>query len=264
MGYTVYKHTCPNGKVYIGATKRLPRERWGRGYGYHTQIIFYEDILKYGWDNIDHEIIAKDLTEEDAHELEIELIALYDSTNPEKGYNISTGGRGGGAGVPFSEERRQQIGEIHRGKKLSEDTKRKLSETHKGKSPSEEHRRKISAKLKEIKHLVGTHPSEEAREKMRQAKLGKSFRKGMKHTEESKRKMSESQKGNTSRSKEVICLDTGEIYPSASKASNSLGISPNLISRVCRGDRMTTHGLRFAYTEDLKGRICEDGKEENV
>ena len=36
--YIVYKHTAPNGKVYIGITKKAPNDRWASGFGYETQI----------------------------------------------------------------------------------------------------------------------------------------------------------------------------------------------------------------------------------
>lgn len=32
--YTVYKHTTPSGKVYIGITKQKPWQRWNNGNGY--------------------------------------------------------------------------------------------------------------------------------------------------------------------------------------------------------------------------------------
>lgn len=42
MGYTVYKHTSPSGKVYIGITKRKPEYRWNKGKGYRKdQLLFY-------------------------------------------------------------------------------------------------------------------------------------------------------------------------------------------------------------------------------
>lgn len=43
--YTVYRHTSPSGKVYIGITKQKPHKRWNSG-----QPLFERAILKYGWD----------------------------------------------------------------------------------------------------------------------------------------------------------------------------------------------------------------------
>ena len=52
--YSVYVHTAPSGKMYVGITKQKPEYRWGRnGIKYKTQV-FYRAIEKYGWDNIDH------------------------------------------------------------------------------------------------------------------------------------------------------------------------------------------------------------------
>ena len=36
--YTVYKHTSPSGKVYIGITGKKVEERWEYGYGYRKQV----------------------------------------------------------------------------------------------------------------------------------------------------------------------------------------------------------------------------------
>ena len=91
MSYCVYKHTCPNGKVYIGITSGNPLKRWANGKGYENQY-FYRAILKYGWDNIKHEILYTDFSKEEACEKEIELIALYKSNQRECGYNVNDGG----------------------------------------------------------------------------------------------------------------------------------------------------------------------------
>ena len=75
MGYTVYKHTSPSGKVYIGITKRKPEYRWNKGKGYRKdQLLFYRAIKKYGWDNFTHEILYTGLSEKDAKNIEISLI----------------------------------------------------------------------------------------------------------------------------------------------------------------------------------------------
>lgn len=45
--YTVYEHTTPSGKKYIGITGRNPIKRWGsNGIGYKGQA-FENAILKY-------------------------------------------------------------------------------------------------------------------------------------------------------------------------------------------------------------------------
>lgn len=93
--YCIYLHrNLINGKVYIGQTKfgDNPNKRWQGGEGYKRQINFYEDISKYGWDNFDHIILASNLTLERANALEIKFIEDYQSTDPQYGYNIMSGG----------------------------------------------------------------------------------------------------------------------------------------------------------------------------
>ena len=74
--YVVYKHTCPNGKVYIGITCQEVNLRWANGLGYRNQM-FYKAIQKYGWDNIKHEIVYKYLTQKEAEEREQYLIYVF-------------------------------------------------------------------------------------------------------------------------------------------------------------------------------------------
>jgi hypothetical protein len=85
----VYKHTTPNSKVYIGITSCTPEVRWQGGYGYKNNGRFFKDILKYGWDNIKHEILAEGLTKEEALQMETEQIILHNSMLPQYGYNQS-------------------------------------------------------------------------------------------------------------------------------------------------------------------------------
>ena len=85
--YLVYKHTSPDGRIYIGITKNLPSARWNEGAGYETQKKFYKAIQAFGWINFKHEIIAAGLTEIEAKRLESKLILEYRSNEDEFGYN---------------------------------------------------------------------------------------------------------------------------------------------------------------------------------
>lgn len=85
--YLVYKHTTPDGKIYIGITQNHPQTRWNEGGGYEKQSKFYRAIQKYGWINIKHEIIAAGLSEKEAKELENALIIETKSYDAAIGYN---------------------------------------------------------------------------------------------------------------------------------------------------------------------------------
>lgn len=98
---SVYKITCKiNSKSYIGwTTQQDVARRWGKGksnylrknkYGNYRHPRLAEDILKYGWENFDKEILYTGLTYEDALSKEKEMIEKYDSFN--NGYNSTRGG----------------------------------------------------------------------------------------------------------------------------------------------------------------------------
>lgn len=89
--WTVYVHTSPSGKCYVGITQMNPLDRWKNGNGYRKQG-FFNAIQKYGWDNFKHEIIAEHLTEDEACRMEITLIKELNAFGV-GGYNHDTGGR---------------------------------------------------------------------------------------------------------------------------------------------------------------------------
>lgn len=77
--WCIYMHTFPDGKKYIGITKRDPEKRWLGGNGYTTDIM-KEYIKKYGWENVKHDILLMGLTEEEARAKEKELIRKENRT----------------------------------------------------------------------------------------------------------------------------------------------------------------------------------------
>ena len=74
MSWSVYKHTFPDGRVYIGITSLSPHERWDDGFGYESQSKVFRQIVKVGWDNIRHEVLAQGLSEQSARDMERVLI----------------------------------------------------------------------------------------------------------------------------------------------------------------------------------------------
>ena len=88
MSYKIYKHTTPDGLIYIGRTGRKPEYRWNNGKGYKNHELFFDAIIKHGWSNIAHEILEEVETIEEAAEREQYYIRLYQSHIPGKGFNI--------------------------------------------------------------------------------------------------------------------------------------------------------------------------------
>lgn len=154
MFFCVYRHITPSGKSYIGITSKEPSKRWKEGQGYKTQV-FYRAIEKYGWESIQHEILADGLTEEEAKKIERFYIQSFMTTDSKYGYNVSIGGEGVMTGRKHSDQAKQKMSVAHKqipswwiGKKLSEEHRKHLSESHMGSVQSEETKRKRAEKLK--------------------------------------------------------------------------------------------------------------------
>ncbi len=98
--YFIYKHINKiNHKVYIGMTNN-PKRRWAsNGKEYMPKNSgssrFWGAIQKYGWENFEHQILISHLTQEEAQSAERAMIAKYNATDRDKGYNIAPGGNGG-------------------------------------------------------------------------------------------------------------------------------------------------------------------------
>lgn len=137
--WCVYIHTNKiNNKVYIGQTCDKPTKRWKNGKGYINNKHFWNAICKYGWENFNHIIFAENLTKEAACKMEKLLIALYNATDKNKGYNNAPGGETC-AGVVRSEETRRKLSQNAKirfsnpenctmfGKKHTKEAKEKMS-----------------------------------------------------------------------------------------------------------------------------------------
>ena len=233
-GYTVYMHTFPNGKRYVGITCQDVRRRWRKGQGYEGQIV-YNAILKYGWKNIRHEILFTNLTKEEAEAKEVALIRIYETTSHKGGYNIELGGKSVGM--------------------MSEETKRKLSVAHKGKQAGAKHwhygkhwDEETKAKIRQAR--LGTKQSEEAKQKQKERFSGKNNPMyGVKMTTEHKKKLQAACVEATS--KPVMCIETGVLYKSANEAQRLTGICAGTIRTVCRKDPKykKAGGFHWEYAE---------------
>lgn len=133
--YYVYLHRNKiNNKKYYGITsEKRPEIRWRKGYSHNAH--FQNAIKKYGWDNFEHVILFDDLSKNEAEEKEKYLITRDNTTNPNNGYNLTSGG---GLGVFRHSERSKQL--------MSEHTKGELNPMY-GKTHSETTKMKIKSRL---------------------------------------------------------------------------------------------------------------------
>ena len=243
--YCVYKHTSPNGKCYIGITCQSPKRRWDCGRGYKDNIHFTNAIRRYGWDNIKHEILLKDLTREEAELKEIELIALYKSADRKYGYNVQLGGN------LISDESREKMRKAHIGKPMSDKARKILSEFKGEKHP-----------------FYGKHHTEEAKRSMSEKKKGITpwWVKGVPRSEEHKRKLSKALKGHKPSKEQIIKwresnkhrmtpvkqidIESGKIlncFDSTMEAYRQTNIDHSSIRKCCIGQRKIAGGYKWEY-----------------
>ena len=91
--YCVYILIFPNGKYYIGISKNIDGRWASSGAQYNNQLVG-RAIKKYGWDDIEHEIIASNLTKNEARNFERLLISKLHTKDINYGYNQTDGGEG--------------------------------------------------------------------------------------------------------------------------------------------------------------------------
>lgn len=237
MSWSVYIHISPSNKYYVGVTRKTPEERWKNGFGYYHQP-FYNVVKKYGWDNIQHEIIAQNLTEEEAYNFECTLIEKLKSSNRKYGYNYTTGGDKGYIHKHTDEWCKQHskdmLGENNPmyGKKHSNETLSKISKSRTGKCIGEDN------------PFYGKHHSKETIQKIQES------RNWYKHTKETIDKISNNNK------KPVLQYDcnTNKLlkeFPSAKDAGKELNLDKGSITKCCQHKRKTVGGYRWEYKEKI-------------
>lgn len=220
--YSVYCHTSPNGKRYVGISCN-PQKRWGKnGQNYAKNYRFSRAIKKYGWKNITHTILFAGLKIEQAKEIEIGLISKWHLTDFKYGYNIREGGDGA-----FSLESRKKMGKSRLGNHNyadhhTEETKKKVSEGLK---------RYYAEHPKKKKRLVyKIYKEEDAPKRKRHADV-------------------RGEKNPSAKKVRQLSLD-GEFireYPYAKMATEENGYDLSAIIKCCRGKLKTSYGYKWEY-----------------
>lgn len=199
--YTIYRHTSPSGKSYIGQTTNPKHREYLHKRSDNACPAFRKAIQKYGWDNFIHETLIICSTLEDANDKESHFINLYNSLSP-NGYNLTTGG----TNIKFSQEVIDKIQQSRSWyKHHSEETKQKISISNTGRIPNQETRRKMSESGRGNANRNGKLDSEETRQRKSRSHTGlkesletrmkKSLAaRGKPKSEETKRKLSEAAK----------------------------------------------------------------------
>ena len=246
--YIVYAHISPNDKYYIGITQQNPNNRWKNGKGYVDNKYFTNAINKYGWDNFQHEIIASNLTKQEACNFEILLIKKLNTINKKHGYNCSAGGESGNTCAGKSEEEMKAI-------------RQKMSDNHADFS-GENNPMHGTHRFGDNNPFYGKRHNDETKQKMRANHAdfrGENHPQwGRKLSEEARKKISESKTGiNNPISKSVICITTDMVFNTINEASKYYGTHSSNITVCCQGKNKSA-GKHPATGEKLIWMYYED------
>lgn len=215
-----------NGKKYIGQSKdvyvRWTYHKWNLKNDKHSN-----EYLQRAWNKcngtyfIFYPILFCNI--DDADYWERYYIASYNTTNSDFGYNLDSGGT---FNKKHSKSTKEKIKIAHTGRKLSDATKAKISQNRKGKMTGKDH------------FMFGKKLSEETKKKISLALKGKNS--GQDHYD----------------AKSVICLNSGEVFPTIKEAAITYGTYESNIIKCCRGERLSSavgidgDPLQWAYYTD--------------
>lgn len=207
------------------------------------------------WSNIDRahgfnvEIIRAGLTEEDAFEVEREMIAQL---GPE--CNFTDGGEGI-SGYRHTPETKAAIRAAHAGKPQPKDVVERRALKLRGKKRSAEFSAAVSARM------TGRVHTDETKAKMSAARTGQrrseeavlktaAAHRGKKRSEDARKHMSEAQP-----KRRVICVDTGDAFPSITAAAAWLRLNgwskatKTGVWSALTGRREMSYGFKWAYAD---------------
>jgi len=229
-----------NGNFYIGQTRNTLARRFTdhkcESRRVEVNMVLYNAMRKYGTDMFtieDIEVVQVD-TKKELVEILNEKERYY-ITTLKPPYNTAPGGLGH-TGIQWTEERRIRFKELMSGKNnpnfgkpLSDETKNKLRDVLKGRVIPEEVRRKTSQTMK------GIPKSEETRKRMSDSQMGRVIPKG-KDSKKAIRVNQYDTEGNFIKS-----------FGSVTDAANEIGCQISGISFCLKGRIKTSAGFLWKY-----------------
>ena len=292
--WCVYIHISPSNKSYIGITSQKPEKRWKRcGEGYlrknkddsYAQPAMAHAIKKYSdWDLWQHIVFMDNLSKDDACKIERLLISIFQTTNQEYGYNISSGGDCTFFGRKHTDETKEKMSRAQTGKIVSDETKRKISESRLGEKNWLYGRRRTEVEIQrlidvnayrakpviclETKEIFSSAVQAHKKTGIARADIQRCCQKKPGHltagglhwmfvSDYDESKIDEYLSiVKTYKYRQVICIETKMIYDSVKEVSEKTGISMSSIYSCCSGYQNTAGGFHWMYFEEYQKIAC--------
>lgn len=271
----IYTNLKDNNKKYIGQTSSSLEERAGSNFiNYKESWRFYSAITEFGADSFSREIVFETLDEDEADNMEIQLIKNFKTQNPDFGYNIQPGGKN----FIMDDKIRKKIGEkvknskkfkknnfiAHAKKVVSIDVETKKFKIYDSLTIAANDLNVSRGNIGSICHGKGRAISLKGKIFMFESDFLErdidkyisryNDRQNRRYSDERNIKMSNSIKESykNGRSKEymekkVICIETNEVYNSIKEASEKTNTCAQNISQVCNGKRQTANKLHWKF-----------------
>lgn len=261
--YCVYKHTLPDGKSYIGITRRCASQRWLNGKGYKNNVAFFNAVLHYGWANVKHDILFSDLSKDEASNVEKSLIKKFRTDEIGYGFNLQTGGT---KGFTHNEATRKKISNASKAHWQDQEYRKKTCDAIKASQAREDVKKKKSEWAKKRYHEDAAY-----REKFLQSIKNYMNTDDAKrlHAEAIKRKWNEP--GYKKKWKEkmsgaknpraraikqyTMCGDFVACYATCKEASEKTGASRSGITACAKGNYETSGGYVWRYADEIKPSV---------
>lgn len=255
VAHEIYRVTSPSGKVYIGKTSQgLAKRRYDHEWlaKKKPNTPFAKAILKYG-DTMVWEVVESNIEGlERANQRERHWISTLDTTNPDKGYNLTVGGDGGKRSKEAEEKRAASLKRAYSKPEL----RAHMSTKAKAKWDDEAYHASTAEAIRLSRSSDTSRAKTKAQmEKQKQdpewlAKMAEASKEAGSRPEV-KAKLSSS--GKRARAREFRVLKDGvEVarYLNQADAAVALGIAACSISQVLRGKAKRAGGYEFAYVDN--------------
>jgi len=226
LNHSIWSHRT-KARAFERRMKLKPTARMGK-------TPFHNALVRYGEHNFSYSLVESFYSKEDAYSYKERLIKEWNTTNPDFGYNCTTGGLESYSMTPESIERMSIAGT--------------------GKTMPESYVKLMKARVGELNPFFGIKRSKKAKENMRQGQLNSDYV----QSEETKRRKSKAMKKRWQEPEVIARMANRKRGKVTDETRRKLSISSSGKNNPMYGKRAWNRGIPM--TEEQKKKL-QDGRE---